>query len=83
MKLLLAVAVFCVSTNAFANDNPKDLQKVWATLNDLCRGGPGDDAQTLRFCDQRTLFEKKLNKVGYCYGESNQFQYQMEWHHCH
>jgi hypothetical protein len=70
--LLLAAALAATTTPAVAAENyrtwtgPELLQR-WSYLNEECRGGAGDDAATMRFCDERNLVDTALFAHGYCF----------------
>jgi hypothetical protein len=52
----------------------------WEELNENCRGGFGDDPNTMKACDQRTEIDKQLEALGYCYdGETTAAS---EWKSC-
>lgn len=40
---------------------------VWHDLNAMCRGGHGDDPQTMIACCAREKVSALLNQMGYCY----------------
>ena len=54
----------------------------WQTLNSACRGGSGDDPATMQACDAREAASDSLEALGWCYGESGQAGFEMEWHRC-
>ena len=54
----------------------------WQALNDTCRGGSGDDPDTMKACDSRDDVTTKLNDAGWCYGHDGQAEYQREWEAC-
>ncbi|MDG4903531.1 MULTISPECIES: hypothetical protein [unclassified Mesorhizobium] len=62
--------------------NVRILLKSEAALNDLCRGGSGDDPKTMQACDDRNAVEQRLYAAGWCYGKRGQAGYQMKWHKC-
>jgi len=56
------------------------LIEKWEGLNENCRGGFGDDPNTMKACDQRTGVDKRLEALGYCYdGETTATS---EWKKC-
>lgn len=62
-----------------------EIQSLLATeekQNDQCRDGSGDSAATQQACDAREVTDKRLNALGYCYGEPGQYEYQKTWHAC-
>lgn len=58
------------------------LLKTFGELNDQCRGGPGDNPNTLKACDKREAVARKLDAADWCYGKHRQAGYQMKWHKC-
>ncbi|MER9302914.1 hypothetical protein [Mesorhizobium sp. M0496] len=62
--------------------NVKVLLNAEGALNELCRGGSGDDPKTLQACDDRNAVETRLYAAGWCYGKRGQAGYQMKWHRC-
>ncbi|MCD2183669.1 hypothetical protein LQK81_16540, partial [Rhizobium sp. GN54] len=63
-----------------SNASVPDLIEQWTGLNENCRGGSGDDPQTLKQCDKRDEVSESLEALGYCYqGESNAAS---EWARC-
>ena len=43
------------------------LIEKWEGLNENCRGGSGDDPDTMKACDQRSGVSERLEALGYCY----------------
>lgn len=83
MRTLFFVAALATSVFAFAQSaEVKNLLKEEAGLTDKCRGGSGDAPQTMKACTKRDAVVKKLQGLGWCYGEKDQAGYQMEWHPC-
>lgn len=54
----------------------------WSELNELCRGGSGDDPSTMEACDLREEVFAQLASADICLGKSGQYGYQMEMHRC-
>ena len=46
---------------------------VHVGLDELCRGGHGDDPATEKACEVRLHAEKLLGLLGYCYGNKGDF----------
>jgi hypothetical protein len=68
--LLLLAATF--STGNAITPAADDVQvratiSVWHDLNAMCRGGHGDDPQTMIACCTREKVSALLNQMGYCY----------------
>ena len=56
---------------------PNTLISRWTDENDRCRGGSGDEPETLQACDRRDLLDEQLTNESWCLrfpGES--------WHRC-
>ncbi|MER9273873.1 hypothetical protein [Mesorhizobium sp. M0643] len=73
------------ATAARAGEKPanvKALLKAYGELNDLCRGGSGDEASTNQACEDREAVGERLAAANWCYGKSGQAGYQMKWHRC-
>lgn len=60
----------------------KQATEVWYFLNELCRGGSGDNPETHRACDNREKLDKVIRKAGWCYGRDGQPGYLQEWERC-
>jgi hypothetical protein len=77
----LLAASFAVSSAA-PSPEIQSLLALEEKQNDQCRGGSGDSPATQQACDARDVTEKRLNALGYCYGEPGQYEYQKEWQIC-
>jgi hypothetical protein len=53
-----------------------DLFSIYATLDEMCRGWPGDDPHTDQACSVREKVGAVLRKMGYCSDV-------VRWHKCH
>ena len=51
-------------------------------LNDKCRGGSGDNPETMKSCDERDKYVDLLHKKGWCYGTSSQIEADKTWQKC-
>lgn len=83
---LLAVAAFSTPA-AFGQvqmdkATVKQATEVWYFLNELCRGGPSDNPDNRRACDNREKLDKVIRKAGWCYGREGQPGYLQEWEQC-
>jgi len=58
----------------------KNVLSMHAKLDELCRGGSGDDPATQVTCDARLNFEQTLAQLGYCYGIGDRAH--AAWHKC-
>ncbi|WP_376703173.1 serine protease [Mesorhizobium sp. ISC25] len=65
-----------------ARADVKSLLARWYKENGRCRGGAGDDTDSLEACDRRTALDGELAKAGWCYGHKDDYGYQMKWHVC-
>ena len=64
--------------NTSAEVKIKEVEK----LNDACRGGSGDDPSTFKACDKRDKGIIELKKMGWCYGDDSQAEYEKKWQKC-
>jgi len=71
-----------VHSIAASRDDPDTMIELWYQANEQCRGGSGDNPATLDACDERESYAKRLDQLGWCYGEENQDSSQRQWHHC-
>lgn len=75
MKRILATAVLLLVASlsnggaAIATDDAQAHAtiSIWQDLNAMCRGGHGDDPQTMTACCTREKVSALLNQMGYCY----------------
>ena len=51
-------------------------------LDLACRGGSGDDPETLQACEDREEIVRELNDLGYCYGHTYEATADWHWHQC-
>lgn len=51
-------------------------------LNDQCRGGSGDDQQTMKACHQRDIAMEQVRKAGWCWGPDDAYSYEKRWIRC-
>lgn len=51
-------------------------------LQDRCRGGSGDDSNTIQACRERDSMFEKITAAGWCYGKEGQAEYEKDWHSC-
>ena len=67
MKCILAAAVVALALGApigAHSDDSVALVTAWHALNEDCRGGSGDDPQTMKACDRRTVVSNALRAHG-------------------
>jgi hypothetical protein len=66
----------------------RDVLSIHGDLDEMCRGGAGDDSATNEACKVRLKVEKLLGKLGYCYGTKSDFgpngngRAGAVWHKC-
>lgn len=58
------------------------LLKRWATENEACRGGAGDEQVTYDACERRDRVSAQLRSQNFCYGREGEAGYQQSWHLC-
>jgi hypothetical protein len=67
MKRILTAAALALTLGApiaaYADDSVA-LVTAWQELNEDCRGGSGDDPQTMKACDRRTVVSNALRVHG-------------------
>lgn len=51
-------------------------------LNDLCRGGSGDNLATAKSCKKRDAAILAIQKRGWCWGHDGQAGYERQWEAC-
>jgi hypothetical protein len=51
-------------------------------LNDRCRGGSGDDPNTLVVCDRRDQLYQQIKAKGWCWGHDLQIEVDKQWEPC-
>lgn len=86
VALRLAVAIIALAPMVSRAEEKPEAQKLiaaWQEQNTLCRGLHGDDPRMQPACDERQRIGRALDKLGWCYGETDQMAYQMQWHRCH
>ncbi|CDZ64772.1 hypothetical protein NOJ05_07015 [Neorhizobium galegae] len=57
------------SSTKAASSTPKQLIQDWLEANEDCRGGYGNDPNTMKACDRRADVGDKLLAIGYCEGD--------------
>jgi len=78
-----ATALVAGAVQARDHADPHKLIAQWQAKNTLCRGLHGSDPRTQPACDERQRLGRELYRIGWCYGETGQMAYQMQWHRCH
>ena len=58
------------------------LLQDYMQYDDRCRGQTGDDPITYMACGARDYIGYLLNISGYCFGQSDQAGFEMQWHVC-
>lgn len=57
-----------------AHAKPAELEKTYLDLNEQCRGGSGDDPDTIKACDQREQVSAQLRQLHICFA-GDRFQH--------
>lgn len=63
-------------------ENTKILIEKIESLNDLCRGGSGDDPKTEKACEEIDSVMKKLESSGWCWGPDSAIEADKKWIKC-
>jgi hypothetical protein len=59
-----------------------ELLADYEAYNSRCRGNSGDDPETWVACGARDYIGYLLNISGYCFGQSDQAEFEAQWHVC-
>jgi hypothetical protein len=78
----LGIAAAAAPAAAREDVTTSSLVKRWYEANGFCRGGSGDNPETLAWCEARDGLEAVLRARGMCFGKAGQASYQMKWHKC-
>jgi hypothetical protein len=88
-SILVSVALVVVAQSARAQAivqtmAPSDaaLYADYEAYDSRCRGNSGDDPETWVACGARDYIGYLLNLSGYCYGQTDQAEYDWAWHVC-
>ena len=86
-KLSISMAfMLALGSPAFAAPTNDELVAMliedFGEYDEACRGGSGDQTETWVACGSRDYASDLLYEFGWCYGETGQFAYQMDWHGC-
>lgn len=76
---------YVVNTGGSASASPDVVAPEinrWHDLNGLCRGGSGDNPETMVRCAERDSVGRALGGMGWCHGREGEVGYQHEWHPC-
>ena len=65
--LAAATAALLLLTAPALAASPAALKKAYIDLNEQCRGGSGDDPDTMKACDQREEVSAQLRKLNVCF----------------
>jgi hypothetical protein len=76
------IALLVTPLSATERPNIRAMIERSNEANDYCRGGSGDDRETLAWCDVREALDEVLNVRNWCYGKQGEFGYQNKWHAC-
>ncbi len=86
----ICVALVVSATLSVRAEPPivRDVLEIHGDLDQMCRGGMGDEPHTDEVCGVRLKIEKLLGKLGYCYGMKRDLEpggaghAGMFWHKC-
>ncbi len=81
MRLTFALATVMIVTPAMADETAIGLAKAWYQANDLCRGS-SDPTVSKPSCDVRSLLDRKLAQLHWCYGQLRNFPAERTWYRC-
>lgn len=84
-SLILSALAALAAGATHAAAPPADVSRLIAQmepLNDVCRGGSGDDPATVKACAQRDLKFAQIRKAGWCLGPEDAPAYQQTWMRC-
>ncbi|WP_148664578.1 hypothetical protein [Herbaspirillum robiniae] len=73
------------SSRASKEPVPEKVQNLigdYSTLNEDCRGRPGDDPVGMKACDLRNEVVTELRSLGWCYGKPGQVESDKDWVQC-
>lgn len=82
MKALAGAALIALVATGSANANSYDssaLKVIYSKLNEMCRGGHGDDPATDQACELRNDVSDLLHRHGCAYHEEGSF---IVWERC-
>jgi hypothetical protein len=80
MKGIITAAILVAAltpVNAKTKTAPADLVQLFNSLNEMCRGWPGDDKHIGEACDARNLAYDALLARGFCYRH-----HEGDWYAC-
>jgi hypothetical protein len=83
--MLTIGAILMTFPLAHAADPSSQIQSLLALgakQNDQCGDRTGDSPATQRACDAHNATARRLDTLGYCYGEPDQFKYRKTRHPC-
>jgi hypothetical protein len=80
MRALLLLLL--LAAPAAAQPRPDGLLALESQANALCRGGSGDDPQTIQACEVRDDLVRRLLALDWCRGRQGEVGAEMSWHRC-
>lgn len=87
MTVMIAAMAFALAIPAAAKDqrnySDDELIDGFNDANERCRGGAGDDPETLEWCEMRNTIDRMLKIRGWCFGPDNVPAYEAKWYVCH
>lgn len=78
----LLVTVLSSSCGETENRDVETLKREWEDANGKCRGGSGDNPDTLSACDRRDKLTENLESSGWCYTSGDEPAYASSWRSC-
>lgn len=76
--VVAAIASLIVVVSASASDRPpQTIYEQWRQANEGCRGGSGEDPETIATCKHRSAIDKQMASAGWCYVSPA-----IEWRRC-
>ena len=85
LKIGLGIILVILKTGesgAYSRPKTSSIIDRWHEANDFCRGGSGDDKDTLAWCSVREALSEVLAARDWCYGKQSEAEYQHKWHKC-
>jgi hypothetical protein len=64
------------------DDGSTELLRRFEALNGACRGGRGDDPETIEACAGRDAVFRDLAWAGWCFGRDGEVEARREWRRC-
>lgn len=87
-SILVALVIGAQTAQAEPLDQSMMAPSDWALLQDYemyqhrCHGNSGDDPDTWIACGARNYIGYLLDQSGYCFGQTEQIEFEWTWHVC-